>query len=128
MIEDIIKDPVIRFLIESSSLTRVQLDVLLVSKENRLRDAVKLVEKGSVSKGSFMRTLRQGQANIEAAVYTLFLMAYLGLLDGETAQQLGRTTSMMTKVKESVSEEERARLIEALHEFGVKVARRNVIL
>jgi hypothetical protein len=124
MIERYWRDPVVRFLVENSSLTKAQIDTLLASRESKLKDGVKLVEKGHVSKGSFLRTLRQGQSNIEGAVYSVFLMAYLGLLTEETGQQLGRTTTMMCKVRDGIREEETGKLLQALQEFGGKLSGR----
>jgi hypothetical protein len=128
MIEGLLKDPIVRFLLENSCVTRVQADALLVARESKLKEAVKLVERGRVSKGSFVRTLRQGQRNVEACVYTLFLMSYLGLLNEETTQQLGRTVSMMSQVKDVADGEQRIELLRALREFGGKVAGRKLIL
>lgn len=119
MLEDIRKDIVATFLLRKSNLTETQLDTILASdREGNLDFKRTLREKGSVSKGSFARTLDQGQRNIESSVYTLFLLAYLNLVPIETLTQLSRNSRMLAQLKEvRATHGELLRVIEAMQEF-----------
>ena len=101
MLEDIRKDIIGTFLLRKSNLTETQLDTILASdREGNLDFKRTLREKGRVSKGSFARTLNQGERNIESSVYTLFLLAYLNLVPIETLTQFSRNSRMLSQLKE----------------------------
>jgi len=90
-------------------------------------------EKSKVSKGSFVRTLHQGQENVESSIYTLMLMVYLGLVSQERFDQFLKTQRIFSKIKELEPDRENIlRLINGLQEFvedfSGKRARRKVIL
>jgi hypothetical protein len=131
MLQEIRNDLVATFLMQKSNLTEAQLDTILASdREGNLDFKRGLREKGRVSKGSFARTLNQGQGNIESSVFTLFLLAYLDLIPAESLAQFSRTAKMLTQLKEArASRDDLLRVIEAMqgfaHGFGRK---RKVIL
>ena len=76
VLEEVRNDIVAEFLLEKSALTEVQLDTILASdREGNLDFKRGLREKGMVSKGSFARTLNQGQDNIESSIYTFLRLS-----------------------------------------------------
>ncbi len=71
-------------------MTKKQLETLLIDllAENVAQKRLKYEEKGrlrlekaGVSRGAFNRTLRQARTNIIQAIYTMFLLGYLGVFD-----------------------------------------------
>lgn len=83
--EEAKKDPLLSLLLKRSSLSDKQLQTLIIetyleSAGQSLTTEQKASIRG-VSKGSFVRTLRQALRNVERAFYTVILMGYLGALD-----------------------------------------------
>ena len=65
-----------------------------------------------------MRTLRQGQENIESSIYSLMLVVYLGLVPQEKFDQFLKTQRIISKVKDLEPDRENTlRLINGLQEF-----------
>ncbi|MGH2510552.1 MAG: hypothetical protein ACRDHZ_24520 [Ktedonobacteraceae bacterium] len=130
--EQVRKDLVASFLLQKSNLTEVQLDTILASdREGNIEHKASLREKGKVSKGSFARTLNQGQENIESSIYTLFLLSYLNLVSPENLAQFSRTARMLGQLKDAdPKREDLLRVVEAMkyfvHGFGGR--KRKVIL
>ncbi len=120
MIENLRRDPIVSFLLRNSSLTETQLDTIMASTiEGNLAQKAQSREKGKVSKGAFVRTLRQGQGNVEASLYTLMLLVYLGLVKQERFDQFLRTQRLFAQVKElQLDSENISRLIDGMSEFA----------
>ena len=92
--KQVLREPILKALLSQSILTETQLETLLIDLvvEDRLgghipyetkatirsRDSAK--SKG-VSRGSFNRTLKQSRRNVTKCLYTMLLLAYLGLFD-----------------------------------------------
>ena len=132
LLAEVRRDPVASFLLRKSALTDAQLDTILsADKEGSLDFKRGLREKGRVSKGSFARTLKQGQNNIESSMYTLFLLAYLGIVPPENFTQFSRTTRILGQLKEAEpTREDIQKVIDAMENFarGFSNAKRKVIL
>jgi len=113
------KDALVSFLCEKCSLTQTQLDTILLSElDEELKTKASLRDRHKVSEGAFVRSLRQGQENIEASMYTLILLNYLGFVGENDFQKLSRISGLISKVKESSPDPEAIeRLIVALQEF-----------
>lgn len=89
-LDELLSDPVLKRLLERSSLTRPQFESFLLDQigaemaERRLsRSEMALLrrEHGGISRGAFNRTLRQGRTNVSESVHTLLLLGYCGLLE-----------------------------------------------
>ena len=130
MLQQIRNDTVATFLLEKCNLTEAQLDTILASdREGNLDYKRGLREKGRVSKGSFARTLNQGHSNIESSVYTLFLLAYLDLIPGESLAQFSRTTRMLTQLREAqATRDDLVRVIGAMQEFVQGFGRKRKVI
>lgn len=89
-----LREPMLRILLERSLLTKVQMETLLIDLaiEDQVGDHIPYEDKASirrkstskdtgVSRGAFNRTLSQARRNITRCLYTMLLLAYLGLLD-----------------------------------------------
>ena len=118
-IEELRKDRVASFLLHNSSITEAQLDTILASQiEGKLERKVSSREKKKVSKGSFVRSLRQCQSNIERSIFTLMLLGYLDIVSPEKFDQLQRTIRLLSRVKEVHPDQEDAnRLVSGMEEF-----------
>ncbi len=119
LLEEIRKDIIATFLLRKSSITEVQLDTLLASKEDgNLEYKRTLREKRKVSKGAFARTLKQARHNAEAAVYSIFLLSYLNLISQTDVNHLIRNTRMLAELKEArPAAEDQIRVLEAMQEY-----------
>ena len=89
-----LREPMLRILLERSNLTEVQMETLLIDLviEDQLDNHIPYEDKASirikstskssgVSRGAFNRTLSQARRNITRCLYTMLLLAYLGLFD-----------------------------------------------
>jgi hypothetical protein len=90
----VLKEPILTALLEQSLLTPAQLETLLIDLvvEDQLGDHISYEEKAAartapnrkqrgVSRGAFNRTLQQSRRNVTKCLYTMLLLAYLGLFD-----------------------------------------------
>src|SRR5487761_92759 len=99
MIEKFRNDSVFAYLLENALVTATQLDTMLASNSGRnLNDRTTLRAKRKVSKGAFLRSLSQGQHNIEASFYTLLLLQYLHLLDSSKWSQFVRIALLIDQL------------------------------
>jgi len=89
-ITDSLNDPIAKILTKNSSLTKTQLETLLIDilSENVAGKPLKYDEKGrlrllkeGVSRGAFNRTLRQARKNVIKSIYTIILLGYLGFFE-----------------------------------------------
>lgn len=119
MLEEIRKDTIATFLLRKSNITDVQLDTLLASKEEgNLEYKRTLREKRKVIKGAFARTLKQARHNVEASVYTIFLLSYLDLIGPESVNPLVRNTRMLGELRQAKpSMKDQMRVIEAVQGY-----------
>jgi hypothetical protein len=120
VLQSLRKDTIVSFLVERCSLTDAQLDTILLSQiEGNLKDKARFRDKKKVSSGAFVRTLRQGQENVEACIYTMLLLSYLGLVEVEDLQRLSRSTELISRIKQSVpSAEAVSRLTQAMEDLA----------
>ncbi|TFF87021.1 hypothetical protein EU519_00225 [Candidatus Thorarchaeota archaeon] len=89
-----LKEPILRVLLERSSLTETQLETLLIDLvvEDVVDESIAYEDKAAlrsrersrslgVSRGAFNRTLHQARRNVTRGIYTMLLLAYLDLFD-----------------------------------------------
>ncbi len=127
MLQDYRKDSLVSFLVGKCSLTKAQLDTIMLSRiPGKLDDKVKLRDKKKVSKGSFLRTLRQGQSNIEASLCTILLLQYLGLVGHENIASLSRIGLLISQLQAKSPDPLAIQsLMKAIEEFVRKFSHRN---
>jgi hypothetical protein len=125
MLQDIRSDTIATFLLQKSNLTEVQLDTILASEEIGSLDFKRgLREKHKVSKGSFARTLKQAHENVEASIYTIFLLSYLDLVRPESVGQFIRNTRMLGELKNAKPRrEDLLKVIEAMEGYAQSFAK-----
>lgn len=125
-----LNDPMVKILLKSSNLTKIQLETLLIDvlAENISDKALKYDEKArirllAVSRGAFNRSLRQARRNVIQSIYTILLVGYLGILEEislepyiEAANKLKTYIDMQRKLAKKTPKEELARTVLRLHE------------
>ena len=92
--KQVLKEPILKKLQEGSTLSLAQLQTLLIDLvvEDNLGSHITYDDKASyrsrtgsksrgVSRGAFNRTLTQARRNVTRCLYTMLLLAYLGLFD-----------------------------------------------
>ena len=92
--KQVLKEPILKKLQEGSTLSLAQLETLLIDLvvEDNLGSHITYDDKASlrsrsgsrsrgVSRGAFNRTLNQARRNVTRCLYTMLLLAYLGLFD-----------------------------------------------
>lgn len=90
----VLDEPILKTLLKHSNLTKSQLETLLIDLvvEDGHGEHIPYEEKASfrtksagksrgVSRGAFNRTLHQSRKNVTKSLYTMMLLAYLGLFD-----------------------------------------------
>jgi hypothetical protein len=132
MLQEIRKDTLATFLLRKCNITEVQLDTLLASKEEGNLDFKRtLREKRRVSKGAFARTLKQARRNVEASVYTIFLLSYLDLISPAVVNNLVRNSRMLNELKEAKpTSDDQMRVMEAMEDYvqNFSSGKRNIIV
>ncbi len=116
MLQEILNnDEIVDHLLKRTNFTKPQLDTLLISlienDELNLSMKIDLRDKGRVSKGSFIRTLRQAQKNLEKSLYTIIISEYLSVLDRNNTSNLIRTSEILKEVKEQEIDIEKVQII-----------------
>src|SRR5205807_3208540 len=86
-IRDLLSDPVLRTMLERSSLTKAQFETFLLDQmrsemaEKRLsRYEMGLLrrERGGITRGSLNRRLKQGRRNVAESTHIMLLWGYCG--------------------------------------------------
>ncbi len=92
--KQVLKEPILKKLQEGSTLSSAQLETLLIDLvvEDNYGSHITYEDKASyrsrtgsksrgVSRGAFNRTLTQARTNVTRCLYTMLLLAYLGLFE-----------------------------------------------
>jgi len=87
-IKRLLEDPLTKILLNNSLLSKIQLETLLIDllSEDITGNSIKYEDKAKlrlndkgISRGSFNRTLKQANRNINKSINTIFLLGYLGI-------------------------------------------------
>lgn len=88
LIDRAYKDPIGSILLKNSNITNTQYETLVIDYMTSMNDDIEitfnnkaLYRNKKVSRGSFSRTLSQARGNIISSIYTLLLLAYIGVFD-----------------------------------------------
>ena len=110
-------DIIIKFLLQKSSFTQVQLETLFIEsiaryKKIKLIDKIYMRKRKNISKGSFLRTLKQAKENLKKSIYTLILAEYLNLIDEGTNEKLIQIGIFLKKTEKNIIKENSLKIIE----------------
>ena len=88
LIDRAYKDPIGSILLKNSNITNTQYETLVIDYMTSMNDDIEITFRDKafyrnkkVSRGSFSRTLSQARGNIISSIYTLLLLAYIGVFD-----------------------------------------------
>lgn len=88
LIDRAYNDPIASILLKKSNITVTQYETLVIDYLTNTASDTEISFKNKalyrakkVSRGSFSRTLSQGRGNIISSIYTILLLAYIGLFD-----------------------------------------------
>ena len=88
LIDRAYKDPIAGILLKNSNITVTQYETLVIDYLTNVASDTDITFKNKtlyrtkkVSRGSFSRTLSQARGNIISSIYTILLLAYIGLFD-----------------------------------------------
>lgn len=112
--EDLNDDLVYGLLFNGSNLSVPQLETFIIhmsSEGSSLNAKIRRRKRESLTKSSFLRTLRQAQINIERSAYTIILLQYLNLVNEETPSNLLRIGSMLQQLSGSEIPKERISIL-----------------
>lgn len=106
MIDELLDDDELLVnMLKQSHFTNVQIDSLLLAFQYKIKgcslsDIVKMRDSGPVSKGSYLRTLKQAKNNFRRSLYTLLLAVYLGILDTNTVEDFIELSNKLNSLKD----------------------------
>ena len=121
---DFKEDRIIKKLLQSSNLTKIQFETLLINfhldeqsgkrikydHKSRLRKVRANnrnnppTHKRGVTRGAFRRVLGQAGTNVIKAIYTLMLLAYVGLLESASLQPYVQLSDMLQSYLEEIKQ------------------------
>ena len=134
MIEGLLEDDnLLQSIFEESSLTKTQLDSLLLAFQYKIEgysldEIVKMRDSGPVSKGSYLRSLGQAQSNFRSSLYTLLLVVYLGILDTSTIADFVALSDRLSSLKDMDIPEDTVNEIRAIiDEIGDRITADKVL-
>jgi hypothetical protein len=88
LIDRAYKDPIASILLKNSHITITQYETLVIEYLTNIASDTEIPFKDKaryrgkkVSRGSFSRTLAQARGNIISSIYTILLLAYIGVFD-----------------------------------------------
>tara|TARA_B100001971_G_C18180860_1_gene532696 strand:+ start:704 stop:1093 length:390 start_codon:yes stop_codon:yes gene_type:complete len=101
----LVNDKVGKFLVGKTNLTKSQLDTLLISlfSNDKLSDMILQRDTGKVSKGSFIRTLKQAKKNVESSLFTLIILEYYSIIEENHIISLIKIGNMLKKISGNIS-------------------------
>ena len=87
---ELLSDNIVKTLLKESHITQIQLETLyidilapnILQKQIKFTDKVNLRTKDpKISRGAFIRTLKQSKRNIIKSINTILLLGYMGIFD-----------------------------------------------
>lgn len=118
-IRDLLADPVLRIMLERSSLTKAQFETFLLDQMgseiaekrlNRHEMALLRRDRGGITRGSFNRTLKQGRTNVSESIHTMLLLGYCGLLESPGlapfVEASGRLRTQLEELRKAAGSDE----------------------
>lgn len=98
--ELMLDDPLMKVIFERSRLREAQMDSLMIhltSGPRSFSEKAVMRDGGPVSKGSFVRSLKQATRKCHEVIYTIILLQYLGLLPSRSVEVLSGISKMLAE-------------------------------
>lgn len=117
-IKRMLRDPMAKALLKNSNLTSIQFETLLIDVIGRINpekilnyEERRKLRGKPVSRGAFLRTLKQARERIKEAIYTMLLLTYLGILDGSFFEDYQQLFERLREFLKEVRESEKTKII-----------------
>lgn len=87
---ELLNDNIVKTLLKESYITKIQLETIyidilapnILQKQIKFSDKVNLrIKDPKISRGAFIRTLKQSKRNIIKSINTILLLGYIGIFD-----------------------------------------------
>ncbi|MHA2274280.1 MAG: hypothetical protein ACXAC2_00835 [Candidatus Kariarchaeaceae archaeon] len=110
---DLLKDDIVKTLLKESHITKIQLETIyidllspnILQKQIKFTDKVNLrIKDVKISRGAFIRTLRQSKRNIIKSINTILLLGYIGIFDTPRLQSYIEISNRLHSLLESYKE------------------------
>jgi hypothetical protein len=114
---ELLNDYIVKTLLKECHITKIQLETIyidilapnILQKQIKFTDKVNLrIKDPKISRGAFVRTLRQSKRNIIKSINTILLLGYIGIFDTpklqsyiEISNKLHSLLEMYNDVKDS---------------------------
>ena len=88
--KELLSDNIVKTLLKESHITKIQLETIYIDilAPNILHKQIKFADKvnfrirdSKISRGAFIRTLKQSKRNIVQSINTILLLGYIGIFD-----------------------------------------------
>jgi hypothetical protein len=122
-----LEDNFVKTMLERACLTKSQLETLLIDflseniqekKVTGLEKSRLRLRKAGVSRGAYIRTLKQAKRNVLKALSTILLLGYLGILRGQSlstyVEVSGRVESLLEEYKKAWKENQDEETLERM--------------
>ena len=125
----VLENPLVKHLLDKSSFTNTQLDTYLSHisiplNDRSLHKRISMRDGKRVTKGAYLRSLKQGKLVLERAMYTLFLSEHLGLVTSEDADHIVRISRTLSSFREiELTPQRNASIIEIMKELERVISR-----
>lgn len=97
-------DKLLLVLLQNSSLTNTQLDTILSyitvrHSDGKLEEMLVVRDGPKITKGSFLRTLKQARDNVKKSIYSILILSYLGVLDTNFVMGFGKVVDTFQELR-----------------------------
>jgi len=99
-------DKFLSMLLRNSGLTDTQLDTILCyivirRLDGKLEQMLVARDGPRITKGSFLRTLKQARENLRKSIYSMLLLSYLGLIDVNFMVSFGKVIENFQELRDA---------------------------
>ena len=110
---ELLSDPIVKTLLKDSHITKIQLETIyidilapnILQKQIKFSDKVNIrIKDPKISRGAFIRTLKQSKHNILKSINTILLLGYIGIFDTPKLQSYVEVSNRLQSLLEMYSE------------------------
>jgi hypothetical protein len=110
---ELLSDHIVKILLKESHITKIQLETIyidilapnILQKQIKFTDKVNLrIKDQKISRGAFIRTLRQSKRNIIKSINTILLLGYIGIFDTPKLQSYIEISNRLHSLLEMYNE------------------------
>ncbi len=146
-IELILDDPITKELLKKANLTKIQLETLLINffvdetegyseryeTKSRLRTLRSNkgprtpIKKRGVTRGAYRRVLGQACTNVIRTIYTLTLLAYVGILESPSLEPYLQLSEMIKSYMVEIGMTEHTKVVTPEEKHHMKTLRKRIV-